>query len=232
MIACTIFLFGVIGCAATEPARPVHGPDKQFSSGLQGAATGAGAGAVTGFQLGSAAGPAAFMGAGIGAVAGGIQGLAEDNADEQMMDLAARTRQEREVAQVHELLHDHYKRRTEIHPTRDIFPADLFFSADSDKVNTVGVRLVRELTELNRNRMPWSRLVIATYVKSENDESEWAQELAKGRAVALGNLFTRFGINPRRIETRPVLVRAPVVDDPRDRPGRYSQAVELIVRDR
>ena len=213
-------------------AKSISGPDKQGQGLLGGAATGAGAGAVTGFQLGAGTGPGALVGAGVGAAAGAMQGFVKDQLEEEMLALASATRTEREAAVAHELLIDHYRRRMALHPTRDIYPAELFFCGDSFRLKPSARGLVREIVRLNKNRYAWSRLVIATYVKANDPHSPYAQHLAERRAQELGDQFVRAGMDPRRIETRPVVMGAPLVIDPADDPERYNQAVELIPADR
>ena len=233
----------VVFCAAC--AGPTPGPDKQFSGGLQGAVVGAGTGAVTGFQVGAGTGPGAAVGAGIGAVAGGIQGFAKDSVEEQMLAMARATQSERERAVVHEILSDQWRRRTELHPTREIYPADLFFYGDETKLRPASVPLVLEIARLSKTRLPWSRLVIASYVKStpaakkedqgvegDTKEQTYARHLSLRRAEELGNYFVRAGIEPRRVETRAVIVGNPILVDPNDSPGRYNQAIEIIPLDR
>lgn len=220
----TIFF---VGCT-----KPTPGPDKVFAGEAQGAIVGAGAGAVTGFQVGAATGPAAVVGAGLGAVAGAVQGYMEDNAEEQALKIARATKKERQQAVVHEIMNDNLKRRLEIHPSRDIYPADLFFNGDESKLCRTGIPLVGEIAKLNKNRVPWSRLVVAAYVKSSDENSEFSRNLAEKRAKEIGDYFVRSGIEPRRIEARAVVVDGPVLIDPLDRPERYSQAIEFIPLDR
>jgi outer membrane protein OmpA-like peptidoglycan-associated protein len=221
-----IVISAALGCA------PQPGPDKQGAGLFSGAATGAGAGAVTGFQMGAGTGPGALVGAGVGAAAGAMQGFVKDQLEEDMLSLAAGTQKEREVAVAHEILVDHYRRRMELHPTRDIYPADLFFCGDSVRLRGSAEAVVREIARLNRSRYSWSRLVVAMYVKSKEVDSAFAQRLAQRRARAFGDELVRAGIDPRRIEARGVVVDAPVLLDPADDPDRYSQAVELIPADR
>lgn len=218
-------LIFVVSACSTEP---VPGPDKQYGEGMMGAVSGAGAGAVTGFQLSSATGPGAAVGAGLGAIAGGISGALKDAEEEDLLATAAHLKHEREIAVAHELLQDHYRRRMELHPSRDIFPAEYFFDSDGVTLKCSAKPLVRELVALNKRRFPWSRLVIATYVKANDPKSEYAQHLAERRARELGDQFVKAGIEPRRIETRAVVMSEPLVLDPLDIPDRYSQAVELI----
>ena len=220
-------------CLAGCSSVPHPGPDKQGAGMLSGAAVGAGAGAVTGFQVSAGTGPGAFVGAGMGAVAGGLQGLADDMAEENMLKVAAQTRQERERALVHETLEDHYRRRMQLHPTRDIYPADLFFFGDETKLRSSAVPLIEEIARLNKQRLPWSRLEVIAYNRSNDGEkSYFARHLAEQRSRKLAAQFVRAGIEPRRIEARGVIVDAPLLIDPADRADRYNQAIEIVPLDR
>lgn len=216
--------------SSCAPVLP--GPDKQFQGTVLGAASGAGAGAITGFQVASATGPGAAIGAGFGAVMGGVRGAIADSEEDQIVELAHRTAQERARANVHEILAEQMKRRIELHPTREIYPADLFFDGDSVRLRPGGSALVRELARLNERRLPWSRLAVKVYVKAVDPESSYASHLAERRAQALSDLLVKSGLEPRRVVPQAVVVDAPVLVDPLDDPGRYSQAVELVPLDR
>lgn len=212
--------------------KPVPGPDKQFGEAMEGAASGAGAGAITGFQIGSGTGPGALIGAGMGAVAGGIRGYGHDQAEQDLLKFDVGSRREREVAFAHELLTEHYKRRTELHPTRDIFPADWFFNGDDVKLRREAIPLVRELARLNSKRSPWSRLVVAAYAKSSEEQSAYAKHLTQRRAREICDYLSWAGLEARRLQTRAVVTQAPVLIDPYDNPARYNQAIEIIAVDR
>ncbi len=216
----------ICGCGPMIP-----GPDRQFEGTAGGAVVGAGTGAVTGFQVSAATGPGAAIGAGFGAVAGAISGAVRDSEEDDLMHMSVEARAERERAYVHQLLQDHYQRRLELHPSRDIFPADMFFVGDQTKLCRSGKLLVKEIAALNSNRMPWSRLIIAVYAKAKG-ESDFARHLAEERARSLADELAKSGMNPRRIETQPMIVDAPVLIDPLDDPERYSQSVELILHDK
>jgi len=216
-----------VGCA---PATP--GPDKQFGGTLEGAALGAGSGAITGFHVSAAAGPGAAIGAGFGAVVGGIQGIMADQEEEAMLALAAESRGERERARVHEILNEHYQRRLELHPTRDIYPADLFFDGDEVTLRPGAEALIDEIARLNKRRLPWSRLAIASYAKSISKDSDFARHLNERRSRAIGDRFVRAGIEPRRVVTRAVVLDQPFLIDPHDKISRYNQAIEIIPLDR
>lgn len=218
-----LLAFSITGCVGPQP-----GPDKQGEGMLTGAVYGAGAGAITGAQLASATGPGALAGAGFGAVVGSIRGFAQDQFEDELMSLSEATRREREVAFAQEVLADHYERRKELHPTRDLFPADLFFRSDGVTLRPTANAIIRELVKIHIERSGWSRFVIASYVKSSDPKSKYAMHLAERRAEALGAAFTQYGFEPRRIQARGVIVKAPVLIDPLDNPRRYNAAIELI----
>lgn len=220
------------GCAVGHRDGYVEGPDKQGAGMVDGALSGAGAGAVTGAQLGSPTGIGALVGAGFGAVAGSVHGALMDVSEEEQAELSRRTAEQLELARAHEILSEHYQRRLELHPSRDIFPADLFFRGDEVELRPGATHLVREIARLNKDRLPWSRLVIASYAKAVDKESPYAQHLAQKRARALTNEFVRAGIEPRRVTPRAVIMKEPVLIDPHDDPQRYNQAIELIPVDR
>jgi outer membrane protein OmpA-like peptidoglycan-associated protein len=120
----------------------------------------------------------------------------------------------------------------EMHPGRDIYPADLFFHGDSAKMCPSGVAIVKEIARLNEYRVPYSRIVIASYAKSLAPDSAYAAYLTEKRAREFVNQLVRAGVEPRRLETRAVVVDAPVLLDPLDDPTRYNQAIEIIAVDR
>ena len=221
---------GVALCSACSSAFP--GPDKQMAGTLQGASVGAGAGAVTGFQVGAPTGAGALVGAGFGAIAGGIHGAVQDSLEEENLKLQSQLHYERERSRAQRTLLEQFERRMELHPSREIYPADIFFSGDDFTVSDEARPLAIELARLNENRQPWSRLVIACYVNSSDEDNSYAKRLAERRAESLGNWFVKTGINPRRIEARAVLIDGPIVLDYQDDPLRFNQAVEIILLDK
>lgn len=212
--------------------RSLPGPDQQGGGMVVGAATGAAAGAVTGFQLTSAMGPGAVAGAGLGAVAGGIKGALRDSQQEAELQLARDIQREQDKVHVWSILRQHYDRRAGLFPSRDILPADLFFYGDERKLSRQGSALVEGLARLNKERMPWSRLLVACYVQSADPQSAYARRLAEARAREVATAMIRSGIEARRVEARAVLIDKPIAKDPLDVPDRYSQVVELIIKDR
>lgn len=226
-VAILVIAFIAAGCIS----RP--GPDKQVDGMARGIVEGAGAGAMTGFQLSSASGPGAAIGAGLGAVAGGIRGAVRDSSEVQLRELQSSVSSERGRADVHALLVDEYKRRLKLHPTREIYAADLFFVADTSKLRPEAEALLKELAKGNKDRLPWSRLGVRVYAKSATEKgNRFAEELAMNRAKEIADGFVRYGVEPRRIDATGALIDAPIVVDPGDDPLRYNQAVEILMSDR
>ncbi len=221
----------IAGCTlfSTEP-KP--GPDKQAVGTMAGAAVGAGSGAAIGANIGRSTGPGAWVGAGFGALFGMLSGLGIDLLEEDQLRRFDETERAKEQLWAQEMLAEHYARRLELHPNRDIFPADWFFDADSSQLKPEAVILSRELGELTRQRMPWSRIVVAVYVTSQDPESAYAQYVTKQRAQEIATQFVKAGIEPRRVLAQGVTVSEPILVDPNDSPGRYRQAVEIIPLDR
>jgi outer membrane protein OmpA-like peptidoglycan-associated protein len=213
--------------------QPVAGPDKAFSSSAVGALEGAGAGAVMGFQMSAATGPGAAIGAGFGAAAGMIHGVVKDQFEETEIETAAKLREATRRTRAQNTLADHYKRRMALHPARDIYPADLFFSGDSAKMCPRGVGMIQEIARLNEYRLPYSRLVVAAYAKSTGTaDASYVQHLTDRRSREFVNQLIQAGVEPRRLETRSVIMEGPLVLDPKDDPTRYNQAIEIIAIDR
>lgn len=229
LLATSIIALAALGCSR----QPVEGPDKAFSSLSFGALEGAGAGAVMGFQMSAATGPGAAIGAGFGAAAGMIHGVVKDQYEEVEIENAKKLRDATRTAAAQEALADHFKRRMALHPARDIYPADLFFSGDSAKMCPRGVGIVREIARLNQYRLPYSRLVVAAYAKSVGaPDTSYVQHLTDRRSREFVNQLIQAGLEPRRLETRSVIMDAPLVLDPKDDPTRYNQAIEIIPIDR
>jgi outer membrane protein OmpA-like peptidoglycan-associated protein len=198
-----------------------------------GALEGAGAGAVMGFQMGVATGPGAAIGAGFGAAAGMIHGVIKDQFEETELQTAAKLREASRRTQAQQALASHYRRRMALHPSRDIYPADMFFSGDSAKMCPRGVGMIQEIAQLNEYRLPYSRLVVAAYAKSTgNAETSYVQYLTDKRSREFVNQLIQAGVEPRRLETRSVIMDGPLVLDPKDDPTRYNQAIEIIPIDR
>ena len=228
-----VSLVFLAGCFSNK-AQIDPGPDQQSGGFLSGMIIGAGTGAVTGASFGSAAaGPGTAIGAGLGAVAGSLKGALGDTLELQKYQLQKEIKRQRGIAVAHEQLADHFARRAELFPSRDIFPADLFFYADSSRLSPAAKVLASEIAVINKERLPWSRLAITSYIKTgEKEGTSYAKRLASERSKAIMNAFVRAGIEPRRIEARVVFLDEPLVIDPLDSPFRYSQAIEFIPLDR
>ncbi len=218
------------GCTPFE-SEPKPGPDKAGSGLVTGSATGAVGGAITGAAIG-AAGPGAWIGMGFGAALGMFSGLGDDFIEEAQIENSEAARKLREKAFVQEALAEHYRRRMALYPSRDIFPADIFFEGDSLKLKYDAKLIARQIAELAERRTTWSRVKIVSYLYSKDEDSDFATHAAKRRSEELSLVFVQAGIEPRRIEAEGVVINAPLVMDPDDSPARYRQAVEFITVDR
>ena len=229
----TLALGACVACAAIGcSSQPVPGPDKLGRDEGLGAIQGAGAGMVVGAQVGAGTGPGAAIGAGFGAIAGAIQGMMKDSLEEADMKTEAEIKETRSRIVAQDVLAQHYEMRMQMHPGRDIYPADVFFRGDSAKMCPQGIAVVKEIAKMNEFRLPYSRIIVASYAKSMHPESAYASHLTERRAREFVNQLVRAGVEPRRLETRAVVVDAPVLIDPRDNPTRYNQAIEIIPVDK
>ena len=224
-LSITVFfsLSMVSGCTAPRP-----GPDKQSQGALLGALSGAGTGAITGAQVASATGPGALIGAGFGIIFGGISGAVQDRFEEDLMRVSRDLGREKSRAFAHEVLAQHYERRKDLHPSRDIFPADLFFRPGEVVLRPSAAPILEELAAIHRDRFGWSRFQVYSYVKSKDQNNEYGRYLSERRAEELGNQLARFGIEPRRMKVQGVLIPEPILVDPEDAdPLRYGAAIEF-----
>ena len=231
LLATALLLGGVLSACTPFSMGPKPGPDKQFSGTLAGAASGAGAGAVLGAQLTSPTGPAAVVGAAFGAVFGMFSGIGVDLIEENELARLRELQELREKTWVQEVLTEHYQRRLELHPSRDIYPADWFFSGDSVELRAEAGPLLREIGKLSEERMPWSRMLVAAYATSRDKDSQYSQYLTKKRAEAVAVALVRAGIEPRRVLTQGLTLSEPILIDPDDHRDRYRQAIEIIALD-
>lgn len=225
-----LFVSLFYGCSPFS-TQPAPGPDKQGEGLLYGASVGAGTGAITGAQFAAATGPGAWIGAGLGGVMGMLSGLGIDLLEEDQIIKKEQTQCLRDVTWAQERLAEHYARRLELHPNRDIFPADWFFRQDSAEFTPGGELLVEMLADLTQRRIPWSRIAVAAYNTASDPESSYAKHVTKKRAEAIAVAFIHSGFEPRRVVAQSVVIPEPVLIDPDDNPGRYRQAIELIPLD-
>ena len=212
-------------------SEPVPGPDKQAVGTVGGIAVGAVAGGVIEHQFYGTVNSGAWIGAAFGAVYGLFSGLGVDLLEEDQIRRFEELQRARELAWVQEVLAEHYARRLELHPNRDIFPADWFFESDHSELRPESIILAQEIGRLAQKRAPWSRLVIAAYVSTPNPDSSYAQYLTKKRAEEIAVQFVRAGVEPRRVLTEALTMKDPVLVDPDDHPDRYRQAIEIIAID-
>lgn len=223
----------MLGLGACLPISndPKPGPDKQSIGTWYGAALGATGGAATGANLGVGTGPGALAGAGFGAIFGMLHGLGVDNLEEEQISRQEEAVRLKELSWAHEVLASQYQRRLELHPSREIYPADLFFADDEVSLRDGADTLLGVLARLTRERKPWAKIVIASYVKGHEEYEDFAVKMARKRADEIATEFVRSGVEPRRIGTKASALRDPILVDPADSPGRYNQAIEIILLD-
>jgi len=218
-------LFSIL-CACS----PRIGPDKQNYGEAEGSATGALSGAVVGFQVGSSTGPGAIVGAGFGALAGAIQGHSQDAIEHALILVSEEIQKSKEEAFAQEILRVQLKRRSALFPSRDIFPADTFFRTDERKLSPEGKAVLRVIYRLNKNRMPWSRFGIASYILSNNPDSPYARHLSRKRGRAIGDYLVSLGIEPRRLSIVSAIRSEPLVRGSKE-DERFGHAIEFFPKD-
>lgn len=212
--------------------HPVPGPDKSALGLATGAALGTGAGAAAAHHLTHAAGPeGALIGLGFGSIYGLVSGFSHDLIEENQLYRLDQQQVLRDMIWAQDLLSQHYQRRIELHPSRDIFPADWFFDGDSSDLKPQAEVLVNQIASLTQQRMPWSRIVIASYSTSVDPESTYSKYINRRRAAKIARGFVVSGVEPRRIFTKSITMPDPVLVDPHDDPARYKQAIEIIPLD-
>lgn len=218
--------------SCSSSTKPVPGPDKQGLGLLAGGLLGAGSGMITGAQLAAPSGPGAVIGAAFGAVWGSLHGLGIDLLEEEELRLLQEVDRLHQEIWVQNVLISYYDKKKEIHPDRDIFPADEFFIGDSVNVSYEGRILARAIAQRYLTiGNPASRLMITSYQTSRTKGSTYHTYLGKRRVQSIAREFVLAGLEPRRFMLKSVQLGEPLVDDPYDYSLRYSQAVEFSVLD-
>ena len=224
-----IVVLNLIACA--DYSKPIPGRDKQGAGLISGAIMGAGSGMLTTGHLLASSGPGAFIGMGFGALWGSVYGLGLDVLEEEdflILDQIAET--DLEVAAQYEIL-EHFELKNDLHPGRDIFPADVFFKNGDTKISNTGDAVAQLFSTILSKRSPSSRIEIIVYQVSKDKASSYASYLGKKRSLEIGNSLVRAGIEPRRIVFKSITIDQPLVLDPFDAPERYYQAVEFALMD-
>ena len=218
------------GCAPFS-GEPIPGPDKQSSGTIVGAGMGAGAGAIIAKQVDVSVGYGAWVGAAFGAVHGMMSGLGIDLLEEEELHLREKTDELQKRAWAEYMLSQHYARRLELHPNRDIFPADWFFVGDSANLTPSAEVLAHEIGLMTETRAGSSRIVVSAYATSKDKNSVYAKFLTTRRAEAIATALVRAGVEPRRLLAQGTILSEPVLVDPHDNPSRYLQAIEITAID-
>ena len=226
-----VILFAVIFSSCADYSKPIPGRDKQGAGLLSGAIMGAGSGMITGGQFAASVGPGAFIGMGFGALWGSLYGLGIDVLEEEDLYILSQVaRNEDEVAAQYILL-EHFELKSELHPGRDIFPADVFFKKDEVSLSRSGNAVAQVFSKMLAKRNPASRIEIIIYQVSKDENSTYAKYLGRKRGVAVGNALVKAGIEPRRLVFKSITLDNPLVFDQYDRAERYYQAVEFALVD-
>ncbi len=223
--------FALFFSACSGSTKPIAGPDKQGLGLITGGLLGAGSGMITGAQLSAPSGPGVVIGALFGAVWGSLHGLGIDLIEEEELRLLEEVDRLHEDIWVQNVLLMHYEKKNEIHPDRDIFPADEFFIGDRVQVSRSGKLLARAIARKYMMANPSSRVLITSYQASHGEDSFYSSYLGKRRAQAIAREFVSAGLEPRRFVLKSVRLGSPLVDDPYDIPARYTQAVEFSLLD-
>lgn len=226
-----LLLILLFSSCAPFTSDPVPGPDKQAVGTYGGAALGAVAGGAIEKQIYGSITDGSFIGAALGGIYGLFSGLGVDLLEEDQLRRSVELQRAKEMIWAQRALSEHYARRLELHPTRDIFPADWFFQGDQSELCAEGKILAQEIGRLSQQRTPWSRLVITAYVTSSHEDSNYAQFLTKRRAEEIATQFVKVGVEPRRVLTETMILSQPILVDPEDHPDRYRQAIEIVVID-
>ncbi len=229
---CFLFLLTFVFLhSCSSSTKPVSGPDKQGLGLITGGLLGAGSGMITGAQLSAPSGPGVVIGAAFGAVWGSLHGLGMDLLEEEELRLLYEVDRLQEDIWVQNVLISHYERKTEIHPERDIFPADEFFVGDNVNISAGGKLIARAIAKRYMLQSSSSRVLITSYQTSHGKDSFYSSYLGKRRAQAIAREFVIAGLEPRRFVLKSVHLRSPLVYDPYDSPNRYDQAVEFSLLD-
>lgn len=217
-------------CGFLLCCSPKLGPDKQAYGAAEGSASGALTGAVTGFQVGSSTGAGALVGAGFGALAGAVQGHSQDALEHALILISNEIQKTKEEAFAEEVLAMQLRRRNALFPSRDIFPADIFFRSDERQLSPEGKAVLRVIYRLNKDRLPWSRFGIASYILSNSPDSSYARHLSRKRGRAIGDYLVSLGMEPRRLSIVSAIRTEPLVKgSPEDE--RFGHAIEFFPKD-
>jgi hypothetical protein len=224
-----VVLLILVSCA--DYSKPIPGRDKMGAGLLSGAAFGAGSGAITGAQFTASTGPGIWIGMGFGAVWGGLQGLGLDILEEEDLRIIYQVINTSDEVWAQYAILEHYDLKNDLHPGRDIFPADLFFAGSGTKLTEKGEAIAKVFVESLVCTRPSSRIEITVYNVSKDIKSSYSSFLGRKRADSLARILVDSGIEPRRLVTRSIILDNPLVIDPFDSPDRYYQALEFALLD-
>ena len=88
-----------------------------------------------------------------------------------------------------------------------------------------------EISDLNKDRLSWSRFGVIVYTYSLEPRNSYSQNLVASQAKAIGNYLVYSGINPRRISLLGAIINKPLIDAPAEVQAHYFNAVEFLPLD-
>lgn len=188
-------------------------------------------GAITAIKLGN---PAA-IGVGVGVASAGllsaIQSYAVSRVDESLLKLESDVAFLLKSAVGQQIIVSFLDVKQKYHPNRDIFPASVFFNPDSTTLSFEGQSLLTEIYNLNKNRAPWSRFGIISYVTTSDKNNEFSNDLVIRQTKEIGNYLLRLGLNPRRITLLGAFTDRPIVNAPPEIQSEYFNCIEFVPLD-
>lgn len=188
-------------------------------------------GAITAIKLGN---PAA-IGAGVGLATAGllssIQSFAVARVEESLLKLESDAHFLLRSAVGQQILVSYLDIKRQYHPNRDIFPASLFFHPDSTTLTFEGQSLLTEIYNLNKDRAPWSRFGVISYVTTSDKNNEYSNDLVVRQTKEIGNYLLKLGLNPRRITLLGAFTNRPIVNVPPEIQSEYFNCIEFVPLD-
>ncbi len=226
----TIFLsitVGILGCSSNMRQAERHSEILASNT-----VSLAGGGALAGAKLGVGALPGAGVGLASAALISAIQSFVINRTDDSLLRLENSLKTAKYSSTGQQLLLSYWEIRNKYFPSRDIFPAEFFFEVDSTNLSSLGKGLLQEIYLLNKDRFPWSRFGIISYVTTTDDRNNFSKDLAVKQVRVIGSYLISLGLNPRRVSASASLTDRPLVqtNDP-NIDKMFFNAIEFVPLD-
>ncbi|MCS6961676.1 MAG: hypothetical protein NZT61_04140 [Deltaproteobacteria bacterium] len=189
------------------------------------------AGALTSLELGSGVVPGAAVGLLTSGFLSAIEAFSLSRSDESLLQLEAKTSFAVRSAVGQRVILEYLETKKKFHPNRDIFPAKFFFESDSSRLSETGRALLTEIYNLNKDRFPWSRFGIISYVASSVSENDYTQYVIVSQTKAIGNYLVQLGLNPRRITLLGAVITRPLIETDPEIQKEYLNCIEFVPLD-